>query len=269
MDDNVSGTQHLQSTMRRRLLMLLGATLVGSTAANVALLVALRSMYIESKIQATQPNLNVYTDANASLRTERPAGRRAVLFGDSRIAQWVPAPSPDGDWQVINRGRSGETTAQMRWRFANDVVELRPQVVVIQAGINDLVAASLAPPTRRRQILQQCIDNLLALVAEADANGIEVILLGVFPPATPPLHRRLVWSDSIVALVEEVNDSLEQLGSVAGVTWMDSSGVLKQPDGSWYDGVSKDTLHLTSAGYERLNAAVTPLLEQALRDAVQ
>jgi hypothetical protein len=95
------------------------------------------------------------------------------------------------------------------------------------------------------------------------------VLLSVFPPARPPLYRRLVWSEAIGSLLDEVNRSLERLSATPGVSLIDASRVLLQPDGSWYDGVSKDTLHLTSAGYERLNAAVIPILEQALGDAVQ
>jgi hypothetical protein len=59
--------------MRERLFLLFGATLVGSIALNVVLAVALRSQYIDSKIQATQPSLGAYADANQSLQTDRSA----------------------------------------------------------------------------------------------------------------------------------------------------------------------------------------------------
>ena len=38
----------------------------------------------------------------------------------------------------LNRGIAGQTSAQMLVRFQQDVVALKPKVVVIQAGMNDL-----------------------------------------------------------------------------------------------------------------------------------
>ena len=48
----------------------------------------------------------------------------------------------------MNRGISGQTTAQMVVRFHQDVVDLHPAVVVILAGTND-VAENTGPMTPR------------------------------------------------------------------------------------------------------------------------
>jgi lysophospholipase L1-like esterase len=254
--------------MKNKLLVLLIAALLGSASINLALIFTVRSMYIEAKVDATQPNLASYEEANAELRAELGAARRLVLFGDSRVAQWSPLPELGSSWRILNRGIAGETTAQMRWRFSSDVVELRPDAVLIQAGINDLVAASLAPPETRANIVRRCIANLQSLIDQAGANGIQVILLSVFPPASPPLYRLPVWDESILLLVEEVNASLHRMSSERRIRWIDSAAALTQPDGAWRLGASKDTLHLTTAGYELLNDVVEPVLER-LDNAVQ
>jgi lysophospholipase L1-like esterase len=253
---------------KNKLLVLLAVALVGSTAVNLVLALAVRSLYIEAKVEATQPNLATYEDANAELQAEPGGARRLVLFGDSRVAQWHPLPEVGMSWRILNRGVSGETTAQMRWRFPSDVLDLQPDAVLIQAGINDLVAASLAGPERRATIVQRCILNLQSLIDQAGANDIHVILLSVFPPAPPPLYRLPVWDESILVLVDEVNGALRRMSFEPHVRWIDSAAALMQPNGVWRQDASKDTLHLTAAGYGLLNDVVEPVLER-LGDAVQ
>ncbi len=59
-----------------------------------------------------------------------------VFYGDSRMAQW-----PQSSWlaePVVNLGIAGQTTRQILDRFDEHLSPLRPKVVVIHAGINDL-----------------------------------------------------------------------------------------------------------------------------------
>jgi len=58
----------------------------------------------------------------------------------------------------INRGISGQTTPQMLIRFRSDVIALRPAVVVILAGTND-IAGNTGPTT-----LEAIEDNLTSMV---------------------------------------------------------------------------------------------------------
>ena len=58
-----------------------------------------------------------------------------VFIGDSITAAWPIAIDFPG---AINRGIGGQTSCQMRARFAQDVIALRPGVVVILAGANDI-----------------------------------------------------------------------------------------------------------------------------------
>lgn len=252
---------------KNKLLVLLAVALVVSTAINVVLARAVRSLYIEAKVDATQPSLATYEDANEELQAEPGGIRRLILFGDSRVAQWQPLPEI-AMWRVLNRGGAGETTAQMRWRFPSDVLDLQPDAVLIQAGINDLVAASLVESESRAIIVRRCLLNLQSFIDQAGARDIPVILMSVFPPASPPLYRLPVWDESILVLVDEVNAALRRMSVEPHVRWIDSAAALMQADGAWRQGASKDTLHLTATGYELLNDVVEPVLER-LDDAVQ
>jgi len=89
---------------------------------------------------ADWPELQRYRDANARLPAAVPGQPRVVLFGDSITEGWGREGSatffPGKGW--LNRGISGQTTAQMLVRFPQDVLALKPRVVVILAGTNDI-----------------------------------------------------------------------------------------------------------------------------------
>ena len=85
----------------------------------------------------------------------------------------------------INRGISGQTTPQMLIRFRPDVIALRPAVVVILAGTNDIAGNT------GRTTLEAIEDNLTSMVELARANGFRVVLASLLPacdyikPQTP------------------------------------------------------------------------------------
>ncbi|MGA9849072.1 MAG: GDSL-type esterase/lipase family protein [Roseiarcus sp.] len=101
----------------------------------------IRTSWIRTKIAGlSSPPSTDYADANRRLP---PRGQklRVVLIGDSRIARW-PTSALDDRVEVINRGIGGETLAQMAHRYERDAIALKPDVIFIQSGGNDLVAAT-------------------------------------------------------------------------------------------------------------------------------
>ena len=69
-----------------------------------------------------------------------PAGvDRVVFLGDEITEMWGNSrASVFREKAVLNRGISQQTTGQMLVRFRQDVISLKPKVVVIQGGSNDL-----------------------------------------------------------------------------------------------------------------------------------
>jgi len=55
---------------------------------------------------------------------------------ESQYAYWLMRAHPD--WRVLNRGVNGERTDQIRLRFTRDVIQARPDLVIIVAGVNDI-----------------------------------------------------------------------------------------------------------------------------------
>jgi acyl-CoA thioesterase I len=76
--------------------------------------------------------------------------------------------APTSDIRVINKGRGGETMKDMLARFEQDVIALKPSLVIWQLGVNDVLRFS--GTEGRRQELQAG----LKLLAD---NNIPVVLL--------------------------------------------------------------------------------------------
>lgn len=202
---------------------------------------------------ADWPNLCRYKAANATLaRGQRP---RAVFMGDSITDNWVggdPTLFVDG---IVGRGIGGQTSPQMLARFRQDVVALRPRVVHIMAGTND-IAGNTGPTT-----LEDYQHNILAMIDLARANDIAVVLAAI-PPS-----RKLFWRGDLDPRpqIREWNEWLRGLAFSRGLTFVDYGRVLADPDGGMRAELGNDGVHPNRLGYARIR----PLAEQAVAEAIE
>jgi lysophospholipase L1-like esterase len=181
-----------------------------------------------------------------------------VFFGDSRAQDW-PAPQMAG-LTFINRGIGAQTSAQVLGRMPQHVLALRPDVVVLQACINDLKVIGLMPESEPA-IVAGCLRNLRRIVDDLRASGTRVVLTTVIPSAGDvPLARRMYWTDRIDAAVVEVNDELRRWGT-AGVVILDAAAIVGDGQGHVQRDYATDLLHLNLDGYHVLNRD----LERVLR----
>lgn len=180
-----------------------------------------------------------------------------VFYGDSRMAQW-PQPPWLGE-PVVNLGISGQTTRQILERFDEHLGPLRPKVVVIQAGMNDLKTIPLFPHDEER-IIGDCSANLRRMVARSREQGARVVITTLFPLGKLPLQRRLFWSDRVDPAIARINRMIESLAS-DGVIVMDAAKVLGDRSGRIDPACSRDFLHLSPEGYQRLNAELRRSVE--------
>ena len=114
---------------------------------------------MESDNNQDWPNLKRYEDENLSLGYPQENEKRVVFMGDSITEEWSRLyPNYFEERSYINRGIGGQTTPQMLIRFKQDVVDLRPTVVVILAGTND-IAGNTGPSD-----VKMITDNIFCLV---------------------------------------------------------------------------------------------------------
>jgi len=193
------------------------------------------------------PDLCHYRSANAGLRIQP----RVVLIGDSITELWVRAdPSVFGD-EVVGRGISGQTTPQMLLRFFQDVITLRPQIVHIMAGTND-IAGNTGPSTA-----QDVQNNIVAMVELARVHHIRVLLGSIPPAAAFPWNPSLRPASEIV----KMNRWLRSYAAKSGSRYIDYHSVLTDSTGGFRSELSNDGVHPNRDGY----AAMRPLLLGAIR----
>jgi acyl-CoA thioesterase-1 len=230
-----------------------------SVVMNAVTGVQLRRAYVAFEVLAAEPtHERLYVSQNEAVRQHGSGRPLLVLFGDSRMQRWQPAPQFAG-YETLNRGVGGETTAQMLHRFRADVLDLEPRVVVLEAGVNDLVAAGLSPD-RAAAIAQRTVENLEQMVQRARGAHIRVVLLSILPPGPPDLVRRLVWSERIAHLVGDCNQQMAKFENPPAVHIIDTARLLQDDTGRWKPGMLADTLHVTPAAYVQLQAAVQAVL---------
>jgi lysophospholipase L1-like esterase len=120
--------------------------------------------------------LTHYGSDNAEVRPPAAGEDRVVFLGDEITEQWGRANAKFFPGKpYLNRGIAAQTTPQMLVRFRQDVISLKPKVVVILAGMNDL--ASVTGPAPEGVIAE----NFTSMTELAKFNGIHVVLASVTP----------------------------------------------------------------------------------------
>jgi lysophospholipase L1-like esterase len=179
---------------------------------------------------------------------------KAIFMGDSITEAWGigdPALFSSG---VIDRGISGQTSPQMLVRFYPDVVALRPQVVHIMAGTND-VAGNTGPNSP-----DDFKNNIRAMVDLARAHHIQVVLASILPA------ERFTWRPEIrpVEQIRQLNAWLRQFAAEHKLIYADYFSSLATPAGAFRPELSNDGVHPNSDGY----AAMRPIADAALQKAM-
>jgi lysophospholipase L1-like esterase len=195
-----------------------------------------------------------FHDANASALSA-PAPPRVVFLGDSITENWGIADPALFVHGVLNRGISGQTSEQMLVRFQSDVVALRPRVVVILAGTND-IAGNTGPNSP-----QDFRSAIMSMAQIARANGIRVVLCSIPPTAAfnwrPHLDPR-PW-------IKSLNSWLRSYAIRNQLGYVDYYPLLVGPSGEFRADLSNDGVHPNRSGYRLMRAVVETEITGQLR----
>jgi len=195
--------------------------------------------------------LSRYREANVSLQ---PDAARIVFMGDSITEAWARDPTFGANPHFVGRGISGQTTQQMLIRFRADVIDMKPALVHLMAGTND-VAGNNGPETDAD--IEAAIASMVEL---ARAHQVKVVLASI-PPAAD-----FNWRPGLkpIPRIRRLNAWLEAYANEVGITYVDYWPALAAEDGSMKSALSPDGVHPNSAGY----AAMQPLTLAAIRSAL-
>ena len=105
---------------------------------------------------------------------------------------------PDTDIELINKGVAGDEIKDILARADSDVIALKPDAVVIMAGINDTVHDF---KTDKQLDLKKLEGNFKELLKKLKKEGIVIIFLEQFLlPAPDKLRMRKLFSSELAVL---------------------------------------------------------------------
>jgi acyl-CoA thioesterase-1 len=232
------------------------ATTPASTGAPTLTPLTPQQIAAMERLRTDWPNLARYREANAALGAPAAGENRVVFMGNSITDAWAESfPTMFPGKPYVGRGISGQTTPQMLVRFRQDVVALKPKVVVILAGIND-IAGNTGPSTQA-----MIADNLMSMTEIAKANGIRVVLSSVLPAYDFPWRRGMEPAPKVAAL----NTWIKRYAEEAGVVYLDYYSKMVDTRGGLSPEMASDGVHPTEAGYR----IMAPLAEAAIQEALR
>ena len=192
-----------------------------------------------------------YEEDNSKVGPKKAGEWRVIFMGDSITDGW-PEKSPAFFTTpgFIGRGISGQTSYQFLLRFRNDVIELDPDVVVLNYGTNDI-----AENTGAYDELQT-FRNVKTMCDIAKANGIRVILASTLP------HEGFGWNPKItdaMAKVRSLNALVKAYAEESGIPYVDWFSAMVSEDGSrMREELSGDGVHPNPDGYAIMEELVLP-----------
>lgn len=207
-----------------------------------------------SKLQLQDwPYLKKYEKENTNLPILESGQKRIVFMGDSITEFWSDlCPEFFAGKPYVNRGISGQTTPQMLIRFRADVIALKPSVVVLLAGAND-IAGNTGPST-----LEMILNNIISITELSKANQIEVILCSLLPAYDFPWKTGSFPAEKM----ETFNTMLKKYADANEILYLDYYSAMVDERKGLKATFADDGVHPNKAGYEVMG----PIVEKAIAE---
>lgn len=232
--------------------------------------------------------LGRYRLANEELKKRPPEAGRVVFMGDSitdfwRLEEYFPGKP------YVNRGIGGQVTSQMLVRMYPDVLALKPAVMTILAGTND-VARNNGPSTA--EMIEQ---NIMAMTELAQKHGIKVLLCSILPVSDYPFLAQQAAGPATAAAggrgpagpgggpgrgmmirqrmtvgrppadILKLNAWMKDYAREVNAIYVDYFSAFVDEKGWLKDGLASDGLHPNADGYKLMAPIVSAAIQQALR----
>jgi len=204
-------------------------------------------------------NLARYAEANQKLGPPSPQKPRVVFLGDSITDGWRLNEYYGSERDFVNRGIGGQITGQMLGRMQADVIDLKPRVVLVLAGTNDLA----------RGVPVGAIENNLAAIADlAEAHHIQPMFASVLPvsdyhkDANPQYART---SQRPPAKILELNGWIKSFCEQRHFPYVDYYSVLVDKAGFLQADAADDGLHPNGKGYRLMAPVALAAIEDVFK----
>ena len=192
-------------------------------------------------VEQDWPNLKYYRSKNLKLGSPSKSEKRVVFMGNSITEGW-PTLQPEffESKSYINRGISGQTTPQMLIRFRQDVIDLKPKLVLILAGIND-IAGNTGPSN-----VTMITNNIISMAQLAKSNKIKVIICSILPAKDFPWNPGMNPPPKIL----NVNQILRSYALANGMVYLDYYSLMVDESNALIGEYGSDGVHPNKEGYK-------------------
>ncbi|OIQ38589.1 MAG: acylhydrolase [Bacteroidetes bacterium MedPE-SWsnd-G1] len=201
-------------------------------------------------------NLESFKEANTPFLNGDEDDPEVVFMGNSITIGWYNT-NPDffNTNNYVNRGIGGQTTPQMLVRFRPDVIDLKPKVVVILAGTND-IAGNTGPST-----IKMIADNIFSMCEIAEANNIKVVISSVLPVYDYPWKPGLEPAQKII----DLNLLLKEYAAKNGHEYLDYFSSMVDERNGLITEYGYDGVHPNDEGYK----VMTELVQKSLKKVIK
>lgn len=211
-------------------------------------------IHLESLLRADPAQLDKHRD-RSEIPTERPL---LLLTGDSRARDL--GSTKIGEYHVENRGIPGQTTAEILARVGRDMAILKPDEVVVIAGINDLKIGSAAG---RGPV--QAATALGEILAIGEAMDIPITLLEVWGATENFTLRGLPLPQSLPGDILALNSRIIEMGALGSAKTASANAILNNENLVRAE-LARDTFHLNDQGLEILRKLISESLDATSTD---
>lgn len=226
-----------------------------TTAQDEAAQEAKQKQEAEDSFRNDWANLKKYEDENSKLIAAAPDAKRVVFMGNSITEFWKVNDPAFFAGNYVDRGISGQTTPQMLVRFREDVINLKPAVVVIMAGINDI--AENTGPSK----LTDVFGNIISMAQLAKSAHIKVVLCSVMPA------NKFPWRPSIIPTekVSQLNQMIKDYTAKNNIVYLDYYSAMADSEKGLPESLSEDGVHPNLAGYKIMEPLAVKAINETLK----
>ncbi|GAA4210933.1 SGNH/GDSL hydrolase family protein [Pedobacter jeongneungensis] len=201
--------------------------------------------------------LTKYQKENELLPPTNRKEKRVIFLGSSIFEFWKQKdPEYFNNNSYVDRGISGQISPQLLIRFRQDVINLKPKVVIILAGSND-ISGNTGHVTN-----EKILNNIKSMAELARLHHIKVILCKYLPVYQYPWNKSIEPAEIIVSL----NEMIAAYAKEKNYTLLDYWTPLVDERKGQRPELTVDGVHPNLAGYKIMEGVTDAAIKKALKN---
>ena len=183
---------------------------------------------------------------------------KVVFMGNSITQNWRKYRPEFFTNGYVCRGIGGQMSSQMLARFRSDVLNLKPETVVILAGTNDIAM------NQGYISLEHTMENIISMTELAKFNKIKVVLCSVLP------GEKFRWSPEVtsqecVAKIAQLNEMIKAYALANKIPYADFYSAMADENkflSKVYHEHGTDPIHPNKEGYIVMEEVIQKILNK-------